>query len=205
MTADRGKKTYERIALLYDLLDLPFEYGRYRAIRPLLFAGLGGRILEAGVGTGRNIEFYPPDASVVGVDISPAMLHRASRRRSRTRAEVELLEMDITALRFPDASFDAVVATFVCCTLPDALQRQALGELARVVKPLGVIRLLDYVPPQGRLRRFIAGLWGPWVAWAFGARFDHDTERYLAQAGLVTVAARYVVPDLIRLVEVKPL
>jgi hypothetical protein len=48
---------YQRIARVYDLLDLPFEYGRYRKIRPLLFRGLSGRILEAGVGTGRNIPF----------------------------------------------------------------------------------------------------------------------------------------------------
>ena len=50
---------YERIAPLYDLLDLPFEYSRYRKIRPLLFQGLKGRVLDAGIGTGRNIQFYP--------------------------------------------------------------------------------------------------------------------------------------------------
>src|SRR5665811_1976690 len=50
---------YERIARFYDLLDLPFEYGRYQKIRPLLFEGLSGRLLDAGVGTGRNFPFYP--------------------------------------------------------------------------------------------------------------------------------------------------
>jgi ubiquinone/menaquinone biosynthesis C-methylase UbiE len=68
---------YERIAPLYDLLDLPFEYSRYRKIRPLLFQGLKGRVLDAGIGTGRNIQFYPPGAQVVGIDISSAMLARA--------------------------------------------------------------------------------------------------------------------------------
>ena len=43
---------YQRIAWAYDLLDLPFEYGRYRKIRPQIFRGLSGRILDAGVGTG---------------------------------------------------------------------------------------------------------------------------------------------------------
>ena len=62
---------YQRIAWAYDLLDLPFEYGRYRKIRPLLFRGLSGRILEAGVGTGRNFPFYPPGSEVVGIDLSP--------------------------------------------------------------------------------------------------------------------------------------
>ena len=71
---------YQRIAPLYDLLDLPFEYGRYRQIRRLLFQGLAGRLLDAGVGTGRNFPFYPPGSRVVGIDISPAMLARAGRR-----------------------------------------------------------------------------------------------------------------------------
>ena len=48
---------YERIAPLYDLLDLPFERRRYSAIRPLLFQNLGGRLLDAGIGTGRNCAY----------------------------------------------------------------------------------------------------------------------------------------------------
>ena len=79
---------YQRIALLYDLLDLPFEYGRYRRIRRLLFQELSGRLLEAGVGTGRNFPFYPPGSTVVGIDISPAMLARADRRRKSAAAQV---------------------------------------------------------------------------------------------------------------------
>jgi ubiquinone/menaquinone biosynthesis C-methylase UbiE len=60
-----NRERYERIAPFYDLLDLPFEYGRYRRIRPLLFEGLSGRLLDAGVGTGRNFPFCPPKAKVV--------------------------------------------------------------------------------------------------------------------------------------------
>src|SRR4029077_2857147 len=93
---------YERIAPLYDLLDLPFEYSRYRKIRPLLFQGLKGRVLDAGIGTGRNIQFYPPEAQVIGIDISPAMLARADRRRVSLGADVELHQMDVTHLAFED-------------------------------------------------------------------------------------------------------
>ena len=69
---------YQRIAPFYDFLDAPFERRRYQAIRPLMFAGLSGRILDAGIGTGRNIPFYPPGAEMIGVDLSPAMLERAT-------------------------------------------------------------------------------------------------------------------------------
>src|SRR5262249_53953765 len=54
-----NSRQYRRIAPVYDLLELPFEYGRYRRLRRLVFDGLSGRILDAGIGTGRNVEFYP--------------------------------------------------------------------------------------------------------------------------------------------------
>ncbi len=73
---------YKRVAPLYDLLDLPFEFGRYRALRRRVFEGLSGAILDAGIGTGRNLPFYPAGATVVGIDLSPAMLARAARRRA---------------------------------------------------------------------------------------------------------------------------
>ena len=75
-------RTYARVARLYDLLDLPFEYGRYRPIRRALFEGVLGSILDAGVGTGRNMPFYPPGGDVVGSDISPQMVARAPSRKA---------------------------------------------------------------------------------------------------------------------------
>ncbi len=67
---------HQRVAPLYDLLDLPFEDGRYRALRRRMFEDLFGAILDAGVGTGRNMPFYPEHGWVVGIDLSPAMLAR---------------------------------------------------------------------------------------------------------------------------------
>jgi ubiquinone/menaquinone biosynthesis C-methylase UbiE len=188
---------YERIAWVYDLLDLPFEYGRYRRIRPLLFRGLSGRILDAGVGTGRNFPFYPPGAQVTGIDLSPAMLARAERRRGSTN--VELRQMDVTSLSFPDRSFDAAVATFLFCTLPDELQVAGMRELGRVVRPGGVIRCLEYTRPSGGLRRAMTRLWEPWVFWAYGAGFDRQTEKHVPEAGLQLVESRFVADELIKL------
>jgi len=97
---------YQRIAPVYDVLDLPFEYGgRYRQIRRLLFQGLAGRLLDAGAGTSRNFPFYPPGSTVVGIDISPAMLARAERRRKSAAAQIELRQMDVTRLDIADQTF----------------------------------------------------------------------------------------------------
>jgi ubiquinone/menaquinone biosynthesis C-methylase UbiE len=194
---------YQRIALFYDLLDLPFEYRRYRKIRPQLFAGLSGRILEAGVGTGRNFPFYPRNAEIVGIDLSPAMLARAARRQPLATAKVELRQMDVTRLDFPDRCFDAAVATFLFCVLPDELQVPALREIGRVVKPGGVIRLLEYTRPSGALRRAMTKLWEPWVSWAYGAGFDRRTQEHIPEAGLQLVETRFVVDDLIKLISAR--
>ena len=191
---------YQRIAPFYDLLDLPFEYRRYRKIRPLLFAGLSGSILDAGVGTGRNFPFYPRDAKIVGIDLSPAMLARAARRLPSAATEMELRQMDVTRLDFPDQSFDAAVATFLFCVLPDQLQVPALKELGRVVKPGGFIRVLEYTRPRGWLRRTMTRIWEPWVSWAYGASFDRHTQEHISEAGLQLVETRFVMDDLIKLI-----
>ena len=60
--------------------------------------------------SGRNFPFYSPNSDVVGIDLSPAMLARAERRRSIATARVDLRQMDVTRLSFPDRSFDAAVA-----------------------------------------------------------------------------------------------
>lgn len=190
---------YQRIAWAYDFLDLPFEYGRYRKIRPQLFRGLSGRILDAGVGTGRNFPFYPANSAVIGIDLSPAMLAHAQRRLSAAATSVELRRMDVTRLEFPDRYFDAAVATFLFCVLPDELQVAGMRELRRVVKPGGIIRCLEYTRPSGGLPRAMTRLWEPWVRWAYGAGFDRQTERKAPEAGLQLFESRFVHDELIKL------
>ena len=191
--------TYDRIARVYDLLDLPFERGRYQAIRPELFRGTGGTILDAGVGTGRNMPFYPPGAEVAGIDLSPRMLERAERRSAALGIAVDLREMDVRKMTFPDARFDHVVATFLFCVLDREDQTPALRELARVCKPGGDIRLLEYCYSADPRRRFVMRLWAPWVRFAYGAAFDRDTERSVEAAGLRVVTSRFLYADTIKM------
>ncbi|MDP7344386.1 MAG: methyltransferase domain-containing protein [Alphaproteobacteria bacterium] len=196
--------TYQRIARWYDLLDAPFERKRYRSLRPLLFAGLSGRILDAGVGTGRNIPFYPDASEMVGIDLSPAMLARATRRRDETGREVALMEMDVMNTSFDEDSFDAVISTFLFCVLEPEQQLPALIELARICKPGGEIRLLEYSYSKNPWKRFIMRLWAPWVRFAYGAAFDRNTHLYLEEAGLEEVENRFLVDDILRLIIARP-
>lgn len=203
MNGKTTNRKYERIAPFYDLVDLPFELGRYRSIRPLLFRGLDGRLLDAGVGTGRNIAHYPPGSEVYGVDRSAAMLRRAARRSMGAGSQVRLMEMDLTQLEFADGYFDAAVASFVFCTMPAEARHGALRELARVVRPGGTVRLLEYAPARTGFRRLLARAWQPWAKWAFGADLAHDLEPELAGSGLRVTGSRYVTGT-IKLLEATP-
>ncbi len=169
-----------------------------------MFEGLSGRLLDAGVGTGRNIAFYPDGGEMTGIDLSPAMIARARRRSDRLGRAVDLLRMDVSATAFADNHFDGVIATFLFCVLEKDQQLPALMELARICREGGEIRLLDYVYSENPVRRFVMRLWAPWVRMVFGAAFDRDTERYVAAAGLELLARRFVVSDVIRLLVLRP-
>ena len=138
-----------------------------------------------------------------GIDTSPAMLERARARCPTVANAGHLYQMDVTDLKFPAGSFDAAVASFLFCVLPNDLQIPALRELGRVVKPGGLIRLLEYVRPHGAFRSFMSRLWQPWIAWAYGASFDRHTEKHVPEAGLELVESRYVVDDLLKLITVR--
>ena len=199
-----ARKTYHHIARLYDILDLPFEALRYRSLRPQLFSGLSGRLLDAGVGTGRNMSYYPPGNDVIGIDLSRAMLARAIRRRRRLDGDAGLVEMNVLRLAFPDRSFDGIVASFLFCVLEPSDQQPALSELARVCRPGGEVRILEYAYPANPWARSIMRLWAPWVRFAYGAAFDRDTESHIAGAGFELVERRYLFRDIIKLLVLEP-
>ena len=195
-----ARGVYRRIAPFYDFLDGSFERKRYAPIRGELFAGLTGRILDAGVGTGRNIPYYPAGAQVVGIDLSQAMLSQARARRDALGSDVPLAAMDVLRTGFADSSFDAVVASFVFCVLKPDRQQAALEELGRIVRPGGEIRLLDYTWSRQPWRRFVMGLWAPWVRWAYGAGFDREPHRHVEPAGLELAESRFLIDDVVRFV-----
>jgi len=198
------KKIYNRIARLYDILDLPFEHGRYKPVRRVLFKELNGALLDAGVGTGRNFPFYPEGSKITGIDLSPAMLDRARQRREKLGTAVDLHEMNVMKMDFADNSFDGIVSTFLFCVLDAGHQQPALEELRRVCRPGGTIHILEYAISEKPLQHFKMKLWAPWVRFAYGAEFDRHTEQYLEAAGLDLVEKKFLYKDIIKLLTVQP-
>jgi phosphatidylethanolamine/phosphatidyl-N-methylethanolamine N-methyltransferase len=69
------RKRYDRLAPFYDLLEKPLERLQFAQWRARLGERITGkRVLEVGVGTGKNIRYYPQGAKVTAIDLSPRML-----------------------------------------------------------------------------------------------------------------------------------
>jgi len=192
---------YQRLSPIYDFMEGMAE-GRYRPWREKLWTLVKGpRVLEVGVGTGKNMPYWPKGIQMTAIDLTPGMLEIARRRaqqlglaadpstgfapapRSEAKwAGLDLRLGDAQALDFPDASFDTAVATFVFCSVPEPVL--GLRELARVVRPGGRVLLLEHMrsanPILGALMDFV----NPLVVRLMGANINRQTVDNVRAAGL---------------------
>ena len=110
-----------------------------------------GTVLEVAVGTGLNIEAYPAEVQLTGIDLSDEMLKIARARAVELGREVELRQGDAHQLPFADTTFDTVVCTFGLCAIPN--MDTAIGEMTRVLRPGGTLILVDHVASSSRIAR----------------------------------------------------
>ncbi|MFN3844773.1 MAG: class I SAM-dependent methyltransferase [Paracoccaceae bacterium] len=136
-------KSYARWAPIYDAtFGVITRVGRRRAVSVL--NGLGGRVLEVGVGTGLSLPAYRPEVSVTGIDASAEMLDKAREKVAELGlGNVEALRlMDARALEFADNSFDHISALHIMSVVPDP--ERVMSEMARVLRPGGTIVMVNH-------------------------------------------------------------
>ncbi|SUE29735.1 SAM dependent methyltransferase [Nocardia farcinica] len=111
--------------------------------RARVCAGLRGRAVEIGFGSGLNVPFYPDTvASVTAVEPADLGWRLAAPRVARARVPIERAGLDGSALPFPDNSFDSALSTWTMCTIPDVAG--ALAELRRVLVPGGTLHFVEH-------------------------------------------------------------
>lgn len=200
---DFTRKRYDRIAFLYDFLEAPMEHMRFAAWREKLRTGIKGeRALEVGVGTGKNLAYYPQDVRITAIDLSPRMLERARKRANKSNIKVDLQEMDVQHLNFSDHSFDTIFTTFVFCSVPDPVA--GLQELRRVCKPDGKLLLLEHMRPGNSALGFIFDVLNPMVVRMMGANINRRTTDNLRAAGWQIRLEEHLSSDIVRWIEAEP-
>ena len=184
---------YDRVVLLY-LIDIACGLPMVQQQRRQLVPQAHGRVLEVGMGTGRNLPFYDRNRITRLVGVDPAMqMHRLAQKRSREAGiAVELMGLSAEQLPTADASFDTVVCTYTLCSIPDAVQ--ALREMRRVLVPGGKLLFCEHGrAPDENVRRWqdrLQPLWGPLAG---GCHLGRDIPSLLNDAGFAaTMHAAYL-------------
>ncbi len=184
---------------VYDFLDDHFERTRYAKVRKDFLPSLSGRVLDAGCGTGRNFAYYSSSADVLGIDNSEPMLEVARERASKI-SNVQVKHGDLTNLELEDNSIDAVVATFVLCTMPSKLEKKALGELVRVANFGAKFYFLDYAYSENYLRKMSMMLTSFVPKLLYGIRFDSTIPVIKEEPRLTIEKTEFVHDDVLRLI-----
>ena len=191
---------YDITAWFYDMLDYPWEL-QYRHWRPILLKEVRGEVLEAGVGTGRNLKYYHPNVKLTAIDLSEAMLKKAKKRARSAVCELTFYQQDATVMEsIPSNHFDWLFSTFLCCVMPNELQPIAIKQFERVLKPGGRFCLLEMKYPSNPKLRSLFEFFSPVVEKVYGARFDRNTLEFIRESSKLEITNTYFLKSDIYLV-----
>ncbi len=194
------RKRYDRIAPYFEGMEAVMEGLFFKNWRKRLWAKVEGHhILEVGVGTGKNFDYYPKDARITAIDFSEQMLKQAAHKRDRKNINVDLELMDIQSLCFADNSFDTVICSFVFCSVPSAVK--GLKEVYRVCKPGGQVLLLEHVLSSNPVIAAVMNLLNPVVVRLFGANINRNTVKNVKACAFTSVHVDEHSGDIIKLIE----
>ncbi len=194
---DATQRKWDSASRNFDLLSFA-EVRRLGPHKERLFAKIHGQTLMVAAGTGNDFRFFPPGHSIVALDISAKMLERAARKAAAYQGNIDLRQMDVCRLEFPDGSFDTALTVHTFCSV--ARPVAGLRELYRVLKPGGQILMLEHVRSRiGPLGVFL-DLMTP-LSRRFGPDLNRDTVGNMQRAGFRLRREENIYLDIIKIIE----
>ena len=194
---EKIRNRYNRIAGIYDWLEAPMEH-MFRKWRKEIMKYVHGDVLEVGVGTGKNLSYYPRHVKVTAIDFSPRMVKKAQSQAEKLDIAITVLQMDAQNMDFEDNHFDTVVTSCVFCSVPDPVQ--GLKEIRRVCKPGGIVVMLEHVRSKKPVLGSLMDVVDPLPVRLYGAHINRQTVANLRKAGFhdITVHDKWL--DIVKLI-----
>lgn len=174
--------------ILPHLIDKACSLGQVMKLRSQLIPQAHGRVLEVGMGSGTNLEFYNPKTveHVYGLEPSEGMRRKVIANLERSPVTVEWLGLPGEQIPLPDESVDTVVLTFTLCTIPD--WRKALKQMKRVLKPGGQLLFLEHgEAPHDTTRKWQHRITPGWKKIAGGCHLNRQIADLIRSAGFEIV------------------
>lgn len=192
---EKIKNRYNRYSKFYDLMETPMEFfsGRWRKD---LIKYSNGKVLEVGVGTGKNIKHYPEKIDLTAIDFSKGMISKAIKKYGNKK-NISFRQSDIQKTDFEDNTFDTVLASYVFCSVPDPVR--GLEEVRRICKEGGRIVLLEHGRSEHKLISYLMDLFNPLTVNLFGYNINRDIESNILKAGFRSYRTWYLRSDIFKM------
>lgn len=177
-----------RTAAVYDFMMRSLDRLIIKGWRKQLWARVRGpEVLEIGVGTGLNSDYYKDEFKITALDNNRSFLETARRRAEKKEKTADFILGDVGNLPFAANSFDTALSTFLFCQL--AAPELGMSEINRILKPKGQLLLLEHVRTQGLSGRILEAISGPLYR-ITGDHIARDTEETAAKTGFVNVSSK---------------
>lgn len=170
--------------ILPHLIDRACSVGQVMKLRQQIVPEARGVVLEVGMGSGINLQFYKPDSVelVYGLEPSEGMRRKASANLERSRVEVKWLDLPGEKIPLADESVDTVLLTFTLCTIPD--WSAALQQMKRVLKPGGILLFLEHgESPDASTQKWQHRITPGWRKIAGGCHLNRHIADLIRSAG----------------------
>ncbi len=197
---EKIKRRYNRIASVYDIFEQPMELMLFKKWRTEFLSSLNGKCLEVGVGTGKNVPFYPEGIDMTAIDFSEKMLEKAKDKANVSKKNIEFFHMDVQNMDFKDNTFDNVFTTCVFCSVPDPVK--GLMEIMRVCKPDGKIIMIEHVRSEIKVIGLIMDVLNPITVNLYGANINRKTVDNVRKAGFAKVKITNLAGDIVKKIEI---
>lgn len=174
---------YERY-VLPKMIDVACSTGNVMKARSKIVPQAFGEVLEIGIGSGLNLQFYDTKkvSAIVGVDPAAQMQSLAHERAANIDIPVEVIAVDVQGIHAKTDQFDTIVMTFTLCSIDDPVA--ALQEMARVLKPNGRLLFCEHgLAPDLTVERWQHRLTPFWKPIAGGCHLDRDIPALIRAGG----------------------
>ncbi len=202
MADESTRRKWDRAAKTFDLMAGRGAELRWKPFKEQLFAAMEGKILFLALGTGLDIQAFPPGRDITAIDISPNMLAQAQPRIAAYPGSIDARVMDVHHLEFADNSFDQIYTSCTFCSVPDPIA--GLKSLRRVLKPGGQLAMFEHTGsryyPFRPMMHFMTLL-----SERFGPAMNRDTVANVMAAGFQVKEVNNLFLDVVKTIKaVKP-
>jgi ubiquinone/menaquinone biosynthesis C-methylase UbiE len=169
--------------ILPRLCDLAMRNKQLVPFRERVIGAAEGRVLEIGVGSGKNLPFYrPPVREVLALEPAPRLIAMARSASRASSMPVTFLEASAEAIPLDEHSVDTVVTTWTLCSIPQAAT--ALAEMRRVLRPSGKLLFAEHgQAPDASVRRWQDRLTPAWRYIGGGCHLNRPIRSMIEAAG----------------------